>query len=99
MINENAKLYRLATTPALLIFGARIFIYPARIFSFSRRLYRRSVHGKLLILLFFGYVTSIFVVAIAAEMRLLLPLAPFVLLLVQEFRTTPDYLSPQYEPS
>jgi hypothetical protein len=99
MIKQNMNFDRYVTTPAFLLFGALMCLYLRGIISFGDWLYRLGVRGKILILLFSAYLFAMFVVAIVAETRLFLPLAPFILLLVQEFYAKENKCLVKYEES
>ena len=86
MLEENLRLERFAGTPAFMLAGALLILFRTSIFDFTRWLFALSRRGKLLVVLFASYSAAILVVAIAAETRLFLPLAPFVLLLSEAYR-------------
>jgi len=83
MFKENLRIERVSATPAFILIAALLCLFNRRVIDFCRWLNALGLRGKLLILLFFGYGFVIFVIAVATEIRLFLPLAPFVLLLAQ----------------
>lgn len=93
MLNENLKFNILLATPMFALVAGLIFINYRAVARFVSWQLSRTAREKLLMGSIGAYAIAVSVVAIVAETRLFLPLAPFMLLMVQ------DYLSRDNRPS
>lgn len=86
MVTENIKLERLLNTPMFYLISAVVLYYFKSISGFVAWLYKYRSNGKFIVLLFTGYVCVLFTVAIITEARLMLPLLPYALLLIEDYQ-------------
>lgn len=84
MLQENSKL-NLLSTPAFVFMLAILFLTKSSFVAFTKWLWSEHSNGKLFVILFLSYISVLIVVALVAETRLFLPLAPYLLLLIQSF--------------
>lgn len=85
---RNFELNTIASTPVF-VFAAGVFLlFVPEVRDFLQWWVRRPLRDIGILVLFGGYAVSVFTVALVEETRLFLPLAPFVLLVIQRYRQT-----------
>lgn len=85
---QNIKLNTIASTPVFVFAVGVLVLYGSEVRLFLQWWVRQPLRDIGVLALFGGYGVSVFTVALVEETRLFLPLAPFLLLMIQRYHQT-----------
>ena len=85
---QNIKLNTIASTPVFVFAVGVLVLYGSEVGRFLQWWVRQPLRYIAVLALFGGYGVSVFTVALVEETRLFLPLAPFLLLMIQRYHQT-----------
>lgn len=86
MIKENLNIQRFNMAPMIFLIAACVIYWRSCITDFLGWLFRHGFRGQGVLIVFFLYIASLFIVAIFSEIRLFLPLIPLFALLASDYR-------------
>lgn len=88
VVRRNFELKTVASTPMFAFAAGVLLLFVPEVLRFFNWWIRRPLQEIAVLVLFGGYVVSLFTVALVEETRLFVPLAPFVLLVVERYLQT-----------